>query len=107
MWQWESSVIRLHTRSKKYRSWVTIMRPPVNFRSRSSSQATISLSRWLVGSSRMSTSAGWRRTVARATRFRWPPERVSTGWVKSVIPNRVSMALASYSSRARVSGEKS
>ena len=86
MWQWESSVIRLHTRSKKYRSWVTIIRPPVNFRSRSSSQATISLSRWLVGSSRMSTS---------------------TGWVKSVIPNRVSMALASYSSRARVSGEKS
>ena len=86
---------------------LAINRAARNRRSQSSSQATISLSRWLVGSSRMSTSAGWRRTVARATRFRWPPERVSTGWVKSAIPNRVSMALASYSSRARVSGEKS
>ena len=89
------------TRSRKYRSWVTITRPPLNRRSQSSSQATISLSRWLVGSSRISTSAGWIRAAARATRFRWPPERVPTFWAKSVMPSRFSMALASYSFRAR------
>ena len=50
----------------------------MNRRSQSSSQATISLSRWLVGSSRISTSAGWIRAAARATRFRWPPESVPT-----------------------------
>ena len=97
--------MRLHTRSRKYRSWVTMMSPPVKLCKNPSSQRIISLSRWLVGSSRIITSAGWRRTVARATRFRWPPERVPTVWSKSVIPSRVSMALASYSISSRTSGE--
>ena len=45
-----------------------------------SSQSIDSASRWLVGSSRRSTSGSWSKRRHRATRRRSPPERVFTFW---------------------------
>ena len=72
--------------SRNQRSWVTVTRAPEarppgplkRARRWRASQSTPSTSRWLVGSSRMTTSARRVRTAARATRRRWPPERVAT-----------------------------
>ena len=54
----------------------------------------MALSRWLVGSSSISSSARLMSTPARATRLRWPPERVSTLASWSLIPSSLSMLLA-------------
>ena len=83
-----------------------MMSPPRKRRSQSSSQVTMAVSRWLVGSSRISTSAGWIRAAANARRLRCPPERVPTFRSKSVSPSLVSIDFASYSLSSRNSGGK-
>ena len=62
-----------------------------------SSHITISLSRWLVGSSSIRTSAGLTRVFARAILFFCPPERVLISASKSLIPSFVRIFLASAS----------
>ena len=72
------------TRSSTWRSWVTSTSPPRCTARRSSSQAMASMSRWLVGSSRISrtsspASPGGPTSTsarARATRLASPPDSV-------------------------------
>ena len=92
------------TRSRKYRSCVTMTSPPLYRRSQSSSQATISVSRWFVGSSSTSTSAGWMSAAHKAARRRSPPESVPMRRSVSPRPSFVSIAFASYSFSARNCG---
>ena len=70
---------------------------PLNFLIYSSSHITISLSRWLVGSSSIRTSAGDTSVLASAILFLCPPERVLIAASKSVIPSFVSIVFASAS----------
>ena len=57
----------------------------------------VSLSRWLVGSSRMSRSQGAARTEAMASRFCCPPDRRAAEASISFSPSRPSIARHSYS----------
>ena len=70
------------TSSRNQRSWVTTSSAPAPRRQRvfkcSASQVMARTSRWLVGSSSMSTSQSPMSSRARSTRRRWPPERVPT-----------------------------
>ena len=70
------------TSSRNQRSWVTTSSAPAPRRQRvfkcSASQVMARTSRWLVGSSSMSTSQSPMSNRARSTRRRWPPERVPT-----------------------------
>ena len=84
----------LHTLSRKYRSWVTINSPAPFAARYSSSHSVMSVSRWLVGSSRISRSDSLISTLASATRLSCPPERVSTFCPKSRILSRERIRLA-------------
>ncbi len=64
-------------RSRKYLSWVTISNVTFERERKFSSHSMVGMSRWLVGSSRISRS-GWSAiTRAMARRLRCPPESVS------------------------------
>ena len=68
----------------KSRSWLTKRSAPGKVASCSSSQATLSTSRWLVGSSSSSTSGRATRIRARAARIRHPPDSSERGRRRSV-----------------------
>ena len=74
-------------RFRKYRSWVTITMAPRYFNSCSSSNRTVSLSIWLVGSSSSKTSLGWIRATAIPARRFSPPDNVLISLVSSVMPS--------------------
>ena len=82
-----SSRIRVVTRSSTWRSWETSTSPPRCTARRSSSQAMASMSRWFVGSSRISSTSSpaspggptSTRARARATRLASPPDSVAVG----------------------------
>ena len=65
-------------RSRNQRSWLTTTRHPANSTSASSSARRVSTSRSLVGSSSSSRLAPPRRSFARCTRLRSPPDSVPT-----------------------------
>ncbi len=75
------------TRSSTWRSWDTSTSPPRCTARRSSSQAMASMSRWFVGSSRISSTSSpaspggptSTRARARATRLVSPPDSVAVG----------------------------
>jgi hypothetical protein len=87
-------------RSSTWRSWVTRTRPPRKPARRSSSQAMASMSRWLVGSSRISRSPSLDSPTAasaraRAVRLAWPPDKLRTSASASAaMPTRSSRASA-------------
>ena len=89
------SIILPATLSKKYLSWVTMMTAFFLFFSTSSSHSAISPSRWLVGSSKISKSDGVSNTLISARRFFCPPDKCPHVSLKSVIPSRVIIFLAS------------
>ena len=91
-------MILVATLSRKYLSWVTMISAPGSFFSSSSSHSAISLSRWFVGSSRISRSGLVRRAATSASFLRCPPERIPHFAVKSVTPSLVSIRFASVSS---------
>src|SRR5438270_6977685 len=66
------------TRSRNQRSWVITTAQPANSSNASSSARSVSTSRSLVGSSSRRTLPPARRSFARWTRFRSPPERSET-----------------------------
>src|SRR4029077_637998 len=66
------------TRSRNQRSWVITTAHPAKSRSASSSARSVSTSRSFVGSSSRSTLPPLRRSFARCTRLRSPPERSPT-----------------------------
>ena len=72
---------RSATASMKSRSWLTKRTAPAYEASVSSSHVTLSVSRWLVGSSRMSTSGWASRRRPRAARIRHPPDMSVSGRV--------------------------
>ena len=74
-----SSITWSATASMKSRSWLTNRTEPSNERSACSSHATESVSRWLVGSSRISTSGADSSSRASAARIRQPPESSVNG----------------------------
>ena len=94
-----SSRIRLATASMKSRSWLTNSRPPDQPARCCSSQATLSTSRWLVGSSMINRSGADSSSRARATRMRHPPDISSMGRSWSAgskpRPDRIRWASAS------------
>ena len=92
-----SSSVRFATRSRKYLSCVTIKSALEYFSKCFSSQSTVSLSIWFVGSSRISKSTGAISAAANATRFFCPPESVSTVCPKSEMPSLVRIVFASLS----------
>ena len=77
----------MQTSSKNHRSWVTTNSPPLALPQRvfrcCASQATPSMSRWLVGSSNIKMSHSSASKAAKATRLLWPPESCATFWSKS------------------------
>lgn len=54
------------------------------------------MSRWLVGSSRISRSVSSSRAFARESFFRWPPDSSPVFWSRSVILKRVSISFYLY-----------
>ena len=68
--------MRVATRSRKARSWVTTIAAGC-FRRALSSCVMPSMSRWLVGSSSSSRSGSRAKARARAARLTWPPDAVS------------------------------
>ena len=70
---------RSATASMKSRSWLTNSTAPAYEDRVSSNQVTLSVSRWLVGSSRMSTSGWASRRRPRAARIRHPPDMSVSG----------------------------
>ncbi|SKU81478.1 Uncharacterised protein [Mycobacteroides abscessus subsp. abscessus] len=68
-----------HTRSMRYRSWLTTTRVPAQPSSRSSTCCSVSISRSLVGSSSSSTFGSAMSTRVNCSRRRSPPERSPTG----------------------------
>ena len=69
-----TAIVRVPTASSSARSWETSRIAPVNARSASSSASRDSMSRWLVGSSRISTLAPECTSTASDSRRRSPPE---------------------------------
>mmetsp|Transcript_23204 Transcript_23204/g.39280 ORF Transcript_23204/g.39280 Transcript_23204/m.39280 type:complete len:109 (+) Transcript_23204:347-673(+) len=69
----------------------TTMIAPSNFSRASPSAATDSASKWLVGSSRISTSGRLYMATARATRIRCPPDKYFTG-TSAVVPEMPQLA---------------
>ena len=67
--------VRVPTASSRARSWVTSSNAPLNALRASSSASRDSRSRWLVGSSRISTFAPPLTRIASDRRRRSPPER--------------------------------
>ena len=65
-------------RSRNSRSWLMMMTVQVRRLSQASSQMRLSMSRWLVGSSKSSSCAGLMRQRAKARRLRQPPENSRT-----------------------------
>ena len=72
-----SSIIWVQTASKKARSWVTNKIAPLKSFNKLSSQLMESKSKWLVGSSNSKTSGIATKACAKATRFLFPPDKVS------------------------------
>ena len=92
-----------HTLSRKYRSCVTRSRVTIALDRYCSSHSTISISKWLVGSSMMSSVCLCSTLVsisslARATRFICPPERLSILAFRSVIFSWERICFISFSS---------
>ena len=74
-----SSRMRVETRCRKRRSWVTVSVAKGPRARNSSSHTMLSTSRWLVGSSSRSRSGRRASSRASATRFCQPPESDATG----------------------------
>ena len=70
----------VQTASRNHRSWVTTTSAPRRPSRWRASQSMPATSRWLVGSSRTSRSAGRTSSAASATRRRSPPDIGPTGW---------------------------
>ncbi len=81
-------------RSSMNRSWVTSTRPPSNAAKLSSSTSSVGMSRSLVGSSRISRSAGSRMRRAMWMRACSPPESRPTGTSRCSGGNRKRLAHA-------------
>mmetsp|Transcript_54965 Transcript_54965/g.89061 ORF Transcript_54965/g.89061 Transcript_54965/m.89061 type:complete len:167 (-) Transcript_54965:222-722(-) len=75
---WSSSRIHSATLSRKYRSCVIATHVPAYVPRKPSSQATLSASRWLVGSSSNSISGFCNSSLQSATRLLSPPDNTST-----------------------------
>ena len=83
-----NATVRVPTASSSARSWDTSSSEPGNSPSASSSASRLSRSRWLVGSSRISTLApDWTR-IASDSRRRSPPDSPSSGFSASSPENR-------------------
>ena len=82
------------TRSSMNRSWVTSTSPPSNAARLSSSTSSVGMSRSLVGSSRISRSAGSRISRAMWMRACSPPESRPTGTSRCSGGNRKRLAHA-------------
>ncbi|CAB4605362.1 unannotated protein [freshwater metagenome] len=88
-----SSSTSVVTRSRTWRSWVTISSPPRNAASRCSRNAIASRSRWFVGSSRISRSCSSASRRASAVRLACPPDSPDVSASRRPpIPRRSSMA---------------
>ena len=98
-----SSRMRVATRSRKARSWVTTIAAGC-FRRVLSSCVMPSMSRWLVGSSSRSRSGSRAKARARAARLTWPPDAASGARSSSREKRcRNSPSLASARQRSRSS----
>mmetsp|Transcript_13972 Transcript_13972/g.30338 ORF Transcript_13972/g.30338 Transcript_13972/m.30338 type:complete len:180 (-) Transcript_13972:500-1039(-) len=110
----------LHTSSRKARSCVTVRNVIFLFSFiRSLSHWMAARSKWLVGSSHISTSGSLTNAAANATRFLSPPESMLSGWssrcltlnrvetssalVSTAHPSLASMAAAAF---AKASGSE-
>ena len=95
-----SSSIMEHTLSRKNLSCVTISSVLFPLPMNPSSHSVISISRWLVGSSRMSMSGSLMSILASATLFCCPPLSCPIGWLRSAILScvRICFALSIFSS---------
>ena len=82
------AIVRVPTASSSARSCDTSSTFPSKPLSASSSASRASMSRWLVGSSRISTFAPDATRIASDTRLRSPPERPSIGFSASCPLNR-------------------
>ncbi len=74
-----SSTTVVTQRARNSRSCETSTTPPRRPRTKDSRRASPSRSRWVVGSSRSTTSKRLSSRAARATRAAWPPERPAVG----------------------------
>ena len=79
----EISRVRLDTLLINARSWLTRTTALDDCARNCSSHCIDSMSRWLVGSSRRSTSGFWSRIFASSIRMRQPPENSEVGRSKS------------------------
>ena len=85
-----TATVRVPTASSSARSCETSRIAPGNARRASSSASRLSMSRWLVGSSRISTFGGWAPPTSTASdsRRRSPPDSPASGFSASSPENR-------------------
>lgn len=84
-----------HTWLISLKSWLTNSKPPSKSSIASARESIVSMSKWLVGSSRRRKWGAWKASHAKTTRHLWPSDKLRIGQIYKRKP--ISMPVALYS----------